>query len=169
MMAEGKKKTLPITIGDINDKNINLLRKLNFETFPVKYSTGLYIKIATQYTDFSKYAYYNDIVIGAYTVRLEDYKDQKHAYILTFGVLEPYRKYGIGRQMMTALEKDLAERSDAKGIYLHMHVLNEVGMKFYQSCGYEIAEKLENYYTDLEEPHCYILLKNIVRPQPAQQ
>jgi hypothetical protein len=69
-MAENKKKILPITTGEINDKNINLLRKLNFETFPVKYSTGLYIKIANQYTDFSKFAYYNDIVIGAYTVRL---------------------------------------------------------------------------------------------------
>ncbi len=66
------------------------------------------MKIANQYTQFSKYAYYNDIVIGAYTVRLQDYKQKKHAYILTFGVLEPYRKYGIGRQMMANLEKQLA-------------------------------------------------------------
>lgn len=58
----------------MNSQNINILRKLNFETFPVKYSTGLYMKIANQYTEFSKYAYYNDIVIGAYTVRIEDYK-----------------------------------------------------------------------------------------------
>jgi ribosomal protein S18 acetylase RimI-like enzyme len=44
-----------------------------------------------------------------------------------------------------------------------MHVLNEVGLKFYKSCGFLVDEKLENYYTDLEEPHCYILLKEIVR------
>jgi len=49
-MTETKRKTLPITMGDVNDKNINILRKLNFDTLPVKYSTGLYIKIATQYT-----------------------------------------------------------------------------------------------------------------------
>lgn len=97
------KKTLPITLGEVNDKNINILRKLNFATFPVKYSTALYMKIASQYTALSRLAYYNDIVIGAYTVRLEDYKDKKHAYILTFGVLEPYRKFGIGRQMMEIL------------------------------------------------------------------
>jgi ribosomal protein S18 acetylase RimI-like enzyme len=30
-----------------------------------------------------------------------------------------------------------------------MHVLNQVGLKFYQSCGFEIDERLENYYTDL--------------------
>ena len=74
-------------MGEINDKNINVLRKLNFDTLPVKYSTGLYMKIATQYTEFSRLAYYNDIVIGGYTVRLEDYKEQLHAYILTFVVL----------------------------------------------------------------------------------
>ncbi len=34
-------------MGEINDKNINLLRKLNYETFPVKYSTNLYMKIMT--------------------------------------------------------------------------------------------------------------------------
>ena len=86
-MNESKRKTLPITLGDINDKNINILRKINFDTLPVKYSTGLYLKISTEYTQFSKLAFYNDIVIGAYTVRLEDYKEQLHAYILTFVVL----------------------------------------------------------------------------------
>lgn len=145
----GKKKDLPITMGEINDKNINLVRKVNFDTLPVKYSTGLYMKIMTQYTEFSKLAFYQDIVIGAYTVRIEDYKEKPHAYILTFVVLEPYRKYGIGRKMMVQLEKDLAEKSNADGIYLHMHVLNEVGLKFYQSVGFEIAERLDNYYTDL--------------------
>lgn len=97
------KTILPISIGEINDKNINLLRKLNYETFPVKYSTSLYMKIMNEYTKHSKFAFYNDIVIGAYTVRLEDFEKKKHAYILTFGVLEPYRKYGIGKQMMEAL------------------------------------------------------------------
>lgn len=102
-MAQSTKTILPITTGEINDKNINLLRKLNYETFPVKYSTSLYMKIMTEYTKHSKFAFYNDIVIGAYTVRLEDFEQKKHAYILTFGVLEPYRKYGIGKQMMEAL------------------------------------------------------------------
>ena len=42
-----------------------------------------------------------------------------------------------------------------------MHVLNKIGMKFYEACGFKIDERLDNYYTDLEEPHCFILLKEI--------
>ena len=119
-----EKKQLKVVFGEINSKNINLLRKVNFETFPVKYSTGFYVKIIDEYPDHSRFVFYNDIIIGAYTVRLEDYKEQKHAYILTFGVLEPYRRFGIGRQMMNEIEEDIKKNTNAVAIYLHMHVVN---------------------------------------------
>lgn len=51
-----------------------MLRKLNFNVFPVKYSTSFYLKVAAKYTDLSKFCFYNDIIIGAFTVRVEDYK-----------------------------------------------------------------------------------------------
>jgi len=51
--------------------------------------------------------------------------------------------------MMAEVERDLAEKSDVWGLYLHMHVLNKVGMRFYESQGFIIDERLENYYTDL--------------------
>jgi ribosomal protein S18 acetylase RimI-like enzyme len=57
----------------------------------------------------------------------------------------------------------LAERSKVAGVYLHMHVLNEVGLRFYEACGFKVDQRLDNYYTDLEEPHCLILLREIVR------
>ena len=51
------------------------------------------------------------------------------------------------------------------GVYLHMHVLNTVGLKFYEACGFTVDQRLENYYTDLEEPHCFILLKAVSHPK----
>ena len=46
-----------------------------------------------------------------------------------------------------------------------MHVINETGKKFYEKCGFAVEERLENYYTDLEEPHCYILRKKVREDQ----
>ena len=40
--------------------------------------------------------------------------------------------------MMVELEKDLTEKSKVSGIYLHMHVINEVGQKFYLSCDFKV-------------------------------
>lgn len=99
-----EKKKVNLTFGDMNEKNVNLLRKVNLNALPVKYSTPFYVKVAVEYAKLSKFCYYNDIVIGAYTTRVEDFKDQKHAYILTFSILEPYRRFGVGRQMMENLE-----------------------------------------------------------------
>jgi len=70
--------------------------------------------------------------------------------------------------MMTNLEKELSEKSDVAGVYLHMHVLNKVGLRFYEACGFTVDERLENYYTDLEEPHCLVLLKEITHPKKEQ-
>lgn len=125
MEPQQQKKELKVTYGQINSQNINILRKLNFETFPVKYSTSFYARLFLEYTELSRLAFYNDIVIGSYSTRIEEFKGEPHAYVLTFGVLEPYRKYNVGRQMMDNMEKDIKEKHpEVKAIYLHMHVIN---------------------------------------------
>lgn len=69
-----ERKKIKVTFGEINDKNINILRKVNFSALPVKYSTPFYLKVAMEYAKHSKYCFYNDIVVGAYTTRIEDFK-----------------------------------------------------------------------------------------------
>jgi|JI6StandDraft_1071083.scaffolds.fasta_scaffold05211_4 ribosomal protein S18 acetylase RimI-like enzyme len=121
-----------------------------------------------EYTKHSRTVFYNDIMIGCYTVRIEDYEGVQAAYILTFVVLEPYRKCKIGTRMMENLEKDIRKLKDVKCIYLHMHVQNEVGKRFYDKCGFRVEKRLDNYYTNLEEPHCFILRKDLNDEEPPK-
>lgn len=88
---------------------------------------------------------------------------------MTFGVLEKYRRAGFGKkydlclggQLLDEVIRRAKEKGDVKCIYLHMWVKNEEGYKFYLSKGFSKYRELENYYQDIEPPHCYILKKEI--------
>ena len=71
--------------------------------------------------------------------------------------------------MMAHLEKELSEKSEVVGIYLHMHVVNEVGQRFYLSRDFIVHKRLDNYYTDLEEPHCLILRKEVTHEKKEEK
>ncbi len=45
-------------------------------------------------------AYFNDVVVGAVCCRIETEGDQKKIYIMTLGVLAPYRQLGIGDMLL---------------------------------------------------------------------
>ena len=58
-------------------------------------------------------------------------------------------------------DKSIAE------IYLHVQTNNEEGLAFYKKFGFDVIRKIENYYTDIEPPDCYLLVKVLspLRPQ----
>ena len=45
-------------------------------------------------------AYFNDIVVGGVCCRIETEGDQRRLYIMTLGVLAPYRRLGIGKNTL---------------------------------------------------------------------
>ena len=44
---------------------------------------------------------------------------------------------------------------------LHVQENNKSALEFYKKHGFEVKERLENYYTELDPPHCYILVKDL--------
>jgi len=151
---------LKVEFGPMNDKTMELMKALNLALLPVHYNQYFYQK-ALGYTKYSRFAYFNDIVVGGLICREEMKDDEKTLYILTFGVLDPYRKHGIGVQLFDELMNSAKKDPELKKIYLHVQTSNEKAIRFYEKVGFEIVEKIENYYQDIDPPHCLYLRKAI--------
>ncbi|KAA1063860.1 hypothetical protein PGT21_026877 [Puccinia graminis f. sp. tritici] len=114
-----------IAIVDLTPNNVGTLRKLNSVLFPVSYSDKFYHQVLDEYlSDYCKLIYYNDLPVGAVCCRIEpDPKElpgatstgkvngsasnqsngssnQTKLYIMTLGVLAPYRQQGLATQLL---------------------------------------------------------------------
>ncbi|KAF3447184.1 hypothetical protein FNV43_RR12364 [Rhamnella rubrinervis] len=160
----GAGREVQISLDGVRDKNLMQLKKLNTALFPVRYNDKYYTDALTS-GEFTKLAYYSDICVGSIACRLEK-KDNGAVcvYIMTLGVLAPYRGLGIGTRLLNhAL--DLCAKQNISEIYLHVQTNNEDAINFYKKFGFEITETIENYYTNITPPDCYVLTKHISQTQ----
>lgn len=161
-MGAGRETT--ISLDGVRDKNLMQLKKLNVALFPVRYNDKYYTD-ALASGEFTKLAYYSDICVGAIACRLEKKEGGAfRVYIMTLGVLAPYRGIGIGTKLLKHV-LDLSSKQNMSEIYLHVQTNNEDAINFYKRFGFEITETIQNYYTNITPPDCYVLTKFITQPQ----
>ena len=94
----------------------------------------------------TRLAYYNDIFVGAISGRYEkgEKEGSKHRlYIMTLGVLAPYRRLGIASQLLAHIMKVANEgRVKVSEVYLHAWTANEEGIEFYKKHGFVVSQDL---------------------------
>lgn len=142
------------------------LKKLNIALFPVRYNDKYYAD-ALASGEFTKLAYYSDICVGAIACRLEKKDGAVRVYIMTLGVLAPYRGLGIGTMLLNHV-LDLCSAQNIFEIYLHVQTNNEEAINFYKKFRFEITETIKNYYTNITPPDCYVLTKYLAQAQPKK-
>jgi len=117
--------------------------------------------------DFAAY-YSTDILVGAICCRLEKEKKGDHdsrLYIMTLGVLAPYRSCGIGTKLLTTTLEEADMDGGIEEVYLHVQTSNTDALDFYKRFGFEQREKICNYYKRIEPPDCYVMVRR--RPGPG--
>ena len=69
----------------------------------------------------------------------------------------------LGRSGTTLLKYalDLCEKKNIDELYLHVQVNNTSAMAFYKEFGFEIIEKIPDYYKRIEPKECYVLQRTV--------
>ena len=98
------------------------------------------------------------MAIGAVCGRLEpDGVAKKKLYIMTLGVLAPYRECGIGSQALTMIIETASKRGDISEIFMHVQTNNEDAHKFYKKFNFVITSTVDKYYQRIEPTSANVL------------
>ncbi|TPP57414.1 hypothetical protein FGIG_07915 [Fasciola gigantica] len=120
----------------------------------------------------SRVALYDGIVLGVICIRLEadertiSINDQKleqpvlyRCYVAHLACLAPYRRLGIGTQLLRSVIDTCAQRGDVAAIYLHTQVSNEAAVQLYAKSGFTIVATHKNYYPYED---AYLMVKHLI-------
>lgn len=165
-MAETSgRRPLRLDLGNLTEKNMGQLKKLNKVTFPVKYKDQFYLDLV-KYFDYCRLGFFQDVLVGSICCRLEDGDDGgKALYIMTLSILKPYRQRTLASQLVQwildkAQSKECQEK-DVREIYLHVQTSNKEALEFYRKFGFKVTEEIKDYYHNIDPPHCYLLRRPI--------
>ena len=125
----------------------------------VRYNDKFYSEVLNA-VNYTKLAYYStDILVGAICCRLEKRADSSKLYIMTLGVLAPYRSCGIGSKLLQAALEEADQDGSIDEVYLHVQTSNQDALEFYRRVGFEQREKILNYYKRIEPPDCWVMAR----------
>jgi len=158
------RKPARISFASITPNNLGTLKRLNRVLFPIRYSEKFYQDVLLpELEDFCKLVYFNDVPVGTICCRLETKDGLTKLYLMTMGVLAPYRDRRLGSQ---SLELIVAAASSYKKqkinhIYLHVQTSNGEAKRFYERHGFKEIGVHENYYKKIQPRDAWVLQRAI--------
>ncbi|KAK2464271.1 hypothetical protein APHAL10511_003728 [Amanita phalloides] len=163
-MTNSTSVTPRISFAALTPNNLGTVRKLNSVLFPIKYSEKFYRDILQpDVEDFCKLIYYNDIPVGTICCRLETKDDQTNMYLMTMGILAPYRSRGLGSQCLESVISAAIAHMKPKihKIYLHVQVSNDAAKMFYERHGFKEVEIHKSYYKKISPSDAWVLERGL--------
>lgn len=141
----------------ISPKNIKKMELMNSLLFPVTYKDAFSYQILFRHNNFGFIFYEGSCPIGLCTYQLNHYC----VYIMTFGILEDYRRIKYGSKCMSMIENHIIQTVGRVSIKLHVHESNHIGIRFYKYIGYYQVGIDHLYYSEMVPKTAYILEKDL--------
>ncbi|KAH8119251.1 acyl-CoA N-acyltransferase [Phellopilus nigrolimitatus] len=156
-----------VSFSSLTNNNLGTVRVLNSTLFPVKYSEKFYKDVLSpDVEDFCKLIYMNDVPVGTFCCRIEKQDDESKLYLMTMGVLAPYRSRNIGSQSLKHVldAARVHEKPKISSIYLHVQLSNEDARRFYERHGFAVTGVAKEYYKKIEPRDAWILEHKLHSP-----
>ncbi|KAL5528314.1 NAT5_2 [Sanghuangporus sanghuang] len=149
-----------VSFSSVTGNNIGIIRVLNSTLFPIQYSQRFYKQIVQpELEKYCKLIYLNDVPVGTVCCRLEEIDNETKLYVMTMGVLAPYRNRKIGSQALQHILDAARESKKPKitSVYLHVWVESGDAKRFYERHGFKEVGLVVDYYKKMEVRDAWIL------------
>ncbi|XP_077242918.1 histone acetyltransferase MCC1-like isoform X2 [Tasmannia lanceolata] len=152
----------------IRPSDLEVLEKIHAALFPIRYESEFFLNVVNSHdivswaaVDSSRPGSQSDELIGFVTARIVLAKesdigdmigydpssaDQTLVYILTLGVVEPYRNLGIATSLIREVIKYGSSIPTCRAVYLHVIAYNDPAIHFYQKMSFKYLGRLSNFY-----------------------
>ena len=144
-------KSINIILKEPNYKDVYSLRKCNKDCLPVYYPYGYYNNLIDSNKHIIIVAKHEEEVIG-YIIGEASYEIADRFHIISFAILEKYRKNKVGTVLMNKIVYLAQKRYfNIKKISLYVMSSNEIAIKFYEKHGFVKYKILKNYYESFNQ------------------
>lgn len=152
----------------IRPSDLMILEQLHAAVFPIRYESEFFQNAVNAHdivswgaVDRSRSDGGSDELIGFVTVRIvlareseigdflsydSSRSDQTLVYILTLGVVEAYRNFGIASSLIRAVIKYASSIQSCLAVYLHVISYNNPAIHLYKKMAFKCVRRLHGFY-----------------------
>ena len=136
-----------ITLNNNNKEYIKNIEEIGKKSLPIHYTYDDLLKMVEDNKFTVNMCIDDNILIGFIII---NHIEKNRNHIMSIGVSTEYRRKGVGKQLINTANNQM--------ISLYVQYGNDA-IKFYKKLNFQILEKLENYYDNLEEKCAYFMIK----------
>ncbi|XP_009398474.2 histone acetyltransferase MCC1 [Musa acuminata AAA Group] len=147
----------------IQPSDLEVLEQIHLALFPIRYERDFFLNVVhgNGIVSWAAVDGQNDELVGFITTRLISARESEIAdllrhrssrkelmlvYILTLGVVEHYRNYGIATSLVREVIKYASSITNCRAVYLHVISYNLPAIKFYRKMLFKFIRRLQNFY-----------------------
>ncbi|HDI31323.1 MAG TPA: ribosomal-protein-alanine N-acetyltransferase [Thermofilum sp.] len=150
-------------IREFKPEDLDEVIRINKENLPENYPSYFFKMHHERFPKAFLVAIVNGKIVGYVMCRVEEgplytsNRNGKQGHVVSLAVDKPYRRKGIGRELMLKAMKSLYENYKVEEYYLEVRVSNLPAIKLYEKLGYKKVKTIKGYYLDGED--AYLMAK----------